>query len=77
MSINVGRGGTTQDIALARACKLQIDVLLIQEPWWSGFNNSHPYYDRYVPQNSDGIPPRAVTYTRHRRLLLQPNIFLY
>ncbi|KAI0994567.1 hypothetical protein K3495_g13614, partial [Podosphaera aphanis] len=34
-AVNVRRGGTTHDIALARACELQLDILLIQEPWWS------------------------------------------
>lgn len=33
MSINVGRGGPTHDIALAHACEFKIDVLLVQEPW--------------------------------------------
>lgn len=32
MSINVGTGGATQDIALSRAYELGVDVLLIQEP---------------------------------------------
>lgn len=63
MSINVGRGGTTQDITLARACELELDVLLIQEPWWSGCTKSHPYYDRHVPYGGFNIRPRAVTYT--------------
>lgn len=31
MSINVGRGGITQDITLARAFELKFDVFSIQE----------------------------------------------
>lgn len=49
MSINVGRGGSAHDIALGRACDLQLDILLIQEPWWSGRTKSHPYFDRHIP----------------------------
>ena len=64
MSINVGRGGVTHEIALSRACELQIDVLLIQEPWWSGSTKSHPYFDRHLPHSDMGNRPRTVTYTR-------------
>ena len=64
MSINVGRGGTTQDIALDRACELHIDVLLIQKPWWSGLTKSHPFFERHLPFGGIGVRPRAVTYTR-------------
>ena len=64
MSINVGRGGTTQDIALARACELKVDVLLIQEPWWAGQTKSHPFYERHLPFGGEDVRPRAVTYTR-------------
>ncbi|POS81735.1 hypothetical protein EPUL_005617, partial [Erysiphe pulchra] len=64
MSINVGRGGATHDIALARACELQLDVLLVQEPWWSGRTKSHPYFDRHIPYAVANTRPRAITYTR-------------
>ena len=64
MSINVGRGGATQDIALSRACELRIDVLLIQEPWWSNFTKTHPYYDVFLPFGGENIRPRAATYIR-------------
>ena len=64
MSINVGRGGTTQDIALARACELELDVLLIQEPWWSGCTKSHPIFDCHIPFGGEEVRPRAATYTR-------------
>lgn len=43
MSINVGRSGTTHDIALTHACELQLDVMLGQEPWWSGRTKSHSF----------------------------------
>ena len=45
MSINVGRGSATHDIALARAYELEIDVLLVQEPWWSERTKTHPHFD--------------------------------
>ena len=48
MSINVGRGSTTQDIALVRGCELRVDVLLIQEPWWSDRTKTHPYNDLHL-----------------------------
>ena len=64
MSINVGRGGSTYDISLACACELQLDVLLIQEPWLLGRTKSHPFFDRHLPFVTSGIRPRAVTYTR-------------
>lgn len=56
-----GKGGSTQDIALTRACELRIDVLLLQEPWWSERTKTHPYYDLHLPFGGDNIRPRAVT----------------
>lgn len=73
MSINVGRGGATQDITLARACELYIDVLLIQEPWWSGQTKSHPFYDCHIPFGGIGVRPRAVTYTRRNTTEIMAN----
>ena len=67
MSINVGRGGKTHEIALARACELQLDILLVQEPWWLGFTKSHPYFDRHIPHSSNNSRPRAITYTKMDR----------
>ena len=64
LSINVGRGSASQDIAMARACELRIDVLLIQEPWWSGRTKTHPNYDLYLPYGGENIRPRAATYIR-------------
>ena len=67
MSINVGRGGPTQDIALARAFELGVDVLLVQEPLWkmqSKSTKTHPGYDCHIPHGEDQSRPRAVTYTR-------------
>ena len=64
MSINVGRGGQTQDIALSRAYELNLDVLLIQEPWWSERTKSHPFFDCHIPHTNNNIRPRAVTYTK-------------
>lgn len=71
LSINVGRGSASQDIALARACELKTDVLLIQEPWWSSRTKTHPYYDLYLPFGGENIRPRAATYVRKdpRRLI--------
>ena len=63
-SINVGRGGTTQDIALARAGEIRIDVLLVQEPWWSERTKSHPGFVCHLPFGGTGVRPRAATYTR-------------
>ncbi|KAI0999025.1 hypothetical protein K3495_g9170 [Podosphaera aphanis] len=63
-SIIVGRLGTPYDIALARGCELQLDVMRIQEPWWSERTKSHPYFDRQVPYGGTNVRPRAVTYTK-------------
>ena len=64
MSINVGRGGATHDIALARAGELRIDVLLIQELWWSDRTKTHPNFDLHLPFGDNNIRPRAATYVR-------------
>lgn len=67
MSINVGRGGSTQDIALSRAYELGVDVLLIQEPLWNKKakeTRSHPGYTCHIPYGGVEVRPRAVTYTR-------------
>ncbi|KHJ30373.1 putative eka-like protein [Erysiphe necator] len=54
----------TGDIALSRACDIRIDVLLVQEPWWSNCTKTHPCFDLYLPFGGDNIRPRAVTYVR-------------
>ncbi|KAI1002492.1 hypothetical protein K3495_g5712, partial [Podosphaera aphanis] len=67
MSINVGRGGATQDIALSRAYELGVDVLLIQKPLWrkrTKTTKSHPGYTCHIPCGGIDIRPRTVTYTR-------------
>ncbi|KAI0996072.1 hypothetical protein K3495_g12109 [Podosphaera aphanis] len=67
MSINVGRGGSTHDIALSRAYELGVDVVLIQEPCWNKrkkSTRSHPGYMCHTPCGGVDIRPRAVTYTR-------------
>lgn len=64
MSINVGRGGTTQDIALSKACDLRIDLLLVQDPWWPNCTKTHLYFDLYLPFGGDNIRPRVATYFR-------------
>ncbi|POS88253.1 hypothetical protein EPUL_000078 [Erysiphe pulchra] len=76
MSINVGRGGITQDITLARACELKVDVLLVQEPWWVGQAKSHPFFERHPPFGGENVRPRAVTYTRiHEIEIIANQIF--
>lgn len=64
MSTNIGKGGTTHDIALARASELRIDVLIVQEPWWYNSTKSHPHYELYLPFGGENIRPRAATYVR-------------
>lgn len=68
LSINVGRGGSTHDIALSRAFELDVDVILIQEPWWSNITKSHPAFDCHVPFGGMNVRPRAITYTRRNNL---------
>lgn len=68
MSINVGRGGATQDITLSRAYELGVDVLLIQEPLWNKrtkTTKSHPGYICHIPHGGVDVRPRAVTYTQN------------
>ncbi|KAI0994152.1 hypothetical protein K3495_g14029, partial [Podosphaera aphanis] len=67
MSINLGRGGATQDIALFRAYELGVDVLQIQEPVWqkrTKTTKSHLGYTCHISCGGIDIRPRAVTYTR-------------
>lgn len=64
LSIKVGRGRTTQDIALARAREIRLDFLLIQEKWWSSRTKIHPNFDLYLAFGGDDIRPRAATYIR-------------
>ncbi len=67
MSVNVGRGGPTQDIALSRAYGLGADIVLIQEPVWNKHTKatvSHPGYICHTPYGGEEVRPRAVTYTR-------------
>ena len=79
MSINVGRGGQSHDIALSRADELGVDVVLIQEPLWNNATKetkSHPGYDCHTPHGGVNIRPRAVTYTLiNRRNLSATQIF--
>ena len=67
MSINVGRGGSTQNIALARAFELGINVVLVQEPLWNKQKNTtkdHPGYTNHLPNGGENVRPRIVTYTQ-------------
>ncbi|KAI0996528.1 hypothetical protein K3495_g11653 [Podosphaera aphanis] len=79
MSINVGRGGATHDIALSRAYELGVDVLLIQEPLWqksTKTTKSHPGYVCHTPCGGVDVRPRAVTYTRKsNRVISATQIF--
>lgn len=49
MSINVERRGTAHEIALARTCELEFDVLLVQEPWLIGCTKLHTFLDPFSP----------------------------
>ncbi|KAI1005854.1 hypothetical protein K3495_g2361 [Podosphaera aphanis] len=79
MSINVGRGGATHDIALSRAYELGVDVLLIQEPLWqkrTKTTKSHPGYVCHTPCGGVDVRPRAVTYTgKSNRVISVTQIF--
>ncbi|POS81933.1 hypothetical protein EPUL_005573, partial [Erysiphe pulchra] len=48
----------------ARACELRVDILLIQEPWWSNSTKTHPYFNLFLPHGGDNIRPRAATFVR-------------
>lgn len=77
ISINVGRGDSTQDIALARACELKLDALLIQESWWSGCTKSHPYFNNFTPYGDTKLRPQAITYIRKDATISATQIFPY
>ena len=64
MSINVGRGVPPHGIALSRAHEKGLDVVLVQESWWSSQTKSRPGYHSYILHNGINVRPRAVTYTR-------------
>lgn len=61
--INLGKGGTTHDIALSPAYELNIDIVMIWELWWSNRTKSHTY-NFQSPFGRENIRPRAITYTR-------------
>lgn len=63
MTINVGRGGITYDIALAFACELQLDILLILELCWSGRTKSHLFFDGHLPYVTADTRSRVATCT--------------
>lgn len=64
LSIKVDRRGSTHDVALSRAYELEIDILLVQEPWWSSKTKSYPGFDCHEPFGGADVRPRAITYTR-------------
>lgn len=63
MSMNVGREGMTQDITSSRACKLHVDVLLIEELQCLGRTKSLPCFDQNPAFGGNDMQPWAVTYT--------------
>lgn len=63
-SYQCGKGGSTLDIALDWAVKLKLDVLRMQEAWWSGRTKSYPYLDLLIPFGGASIRPREITYIR-------------
>ena len=41
-----------------------IDIVQVQEPWWSSKTKTHPGYQYPIPQCGENVRPRTVTYTR-------------
>lgn len=69
LQINVGKGATTHEIALARAFESSIDILLIQEPYiykdlTRKITKTHPMYETFTPLDTWDIRPRVITYAR-------------
>ena len=52
------------DISFSREHALGVDVVLVQEPWWSERTKAHPHFDRHIPFGGVNVRPRAITYTR-------------
>ena len=69
LQINVGRGGSPHDLALALAQEEHIDVLLVQEPYIfherdRRITKRHPSFECFTPTDNWTSRPRVLTYLR-------------
>lgn len=69
LSVNVGKGHTSHELALALAFDSSIDILLIQEPYINKayarrLTKKHPSYECFSPVDSWEHHPRVLTYAR-------------
>ena len=69
LSINVGRSSSAHQIALDTAFNIQIDFLLIQEPYifrdvTRKITRNHPSFECFTPVDDWSIRPRVLTYIR-------------
>ena len=74
MQVNVGRGGPANNLALVLACKEEVDVLLIQEPWIGAnlekrLSKRHRSYQAYAPGEEWKERPKVITYVRRQTSL--------
>lgn len=65
-SINVGREGTTHDLALTRVHKLHMNIVLVQEKWQNkhAATKIHNDCNCHIPCGDLKTRPRAINYTR-------------
>lgn len=67
MRVNVGRGDSANDLALALGHEQGMDIIMIQEPWIGReldrkMCKKHREYEAYVPEDEWEEKPRVVTY---------------
>lgn len=69
LQINVGRGATAHEIALALGNESLIDIILIQEPYifierTRKITKFHPMYEAFSPSDDWETRPRVMSYAR-------------
>lgn len=69
LSINVGRGSSSHELALSTAFDSSVDVLMVQEPRLYSeldrrITKKHPSYECFSPVDSFEETPRVMTYVR-------------
>lgn len=67
--INVGKGGSTHELALTTAYDEKADIILIQEPYIYSdpqrrITKRHPAYECFTPVDNWSSQPRVLTYLR-------------
>lgn len=75
LSMNVERGSTIHNIALAQACEPRLCIIIIKELSRLGCSKSHPYFNCHISFLTSMLD-RELQYTRERISIIECNLVI-